>query len=611
MFLILYLLKASLVLAILTTAYACLVKRETLLRVNRWLLWMNVMASLLLPVVPMPAFDWIPDAPAQMVSEVLPKVTPKPQEIEIEGNIIPAFSSNLSSSEMGDKKPSFSFWDWVKIGYGLLVCGLIIRFLIQLSALWRLKNSGLAYSTAEGFVLIESDKITSPFSFFHWIFYNPTHHTNDEWTQILAHERIHVQQWHSIDIVGAELLKIVFWFNPFAWWHQRMVQETLEFITDRAVLDSGIEKKSYQYHLLRSTLTANKEDFTKSISTPYFNKSTLKNRITMMNRTKSNAWAVGKYGLFIATLWLCVAFTKPYQAEVATKIVEKIPELQGVLQPPIAAEKPKLKDFVMEKIQEKPKIDNLVQAIQAPNALEQGPQEFISSSKYIAYKDSVLYWVITPKTTMEDLVVMRQEFTKRGLYFEITQFKTDPLQLFITAIGISAIRNPISRSGVRSESSEKEFYMPFSEQGGYISFGKRGFAGTCSIQTLPSVLAKITIDDNKLAQNDWKKNKSKYIELFTSDELGPGASTTYTKKSLQDLNSVGRTTGRINIGADSLMVIAEERRKDTILLNGLPSTLEAIEKIHIDQFYSAVFRFSWQKDITKRKNYILIFTEDQ
>ncbi|MEZ4902025.1 MAG: M56 family metallopeptidase [Spirosomataceae bacterium] len=606
MILIIYLLKASFILAFLTTFYGWLVKSETFLQVNRWLLWMNVMASLLLPIVPMPDFAWIPDAPAQIVSEVLPQTAPK---ITTENSISPTPAPIISKTKSALIGPSFSFWEWTMMIYGLVVGFLTIRFFVQLGTLWRLRQQGRLYKTQGGLYLIETDKIESPFSFFLWIFYNTSHHTEEEWTQILAHERIHAQQWHSLDIVSAELLKIVFWFNPFAWWHHRLVQETLEFITDRAVLSSGIEKKSYQYHLLRNILTVKQGGFAKNISTPYFNQSILKSRIAMMNRTKSNAWAVGKYGLFIALLWLCAAFTKPYRTVLAKEIVQQVPDLKVVLEPQTAPTKTKFNDFMIDILLEKPQAASSNNAVAQPILAD--TVAFVSSSKYITYKDSVLYWVITPKTTMEDLVVMRQEFAKRGLYFEITQFKTDPLQLFITAIGARGSRKPVSGSSAGFQYSTQTIHKPFSAKGGYISFGKRGFAGTCSIETLPPLLAKITIDDNKLAQNDWKKNKTKYIELFTSDELGPGVSTTYTKKSLQDLNSVGRTTSKINLGADSLLVIAEERRKDTILLNGLPSTLEAIEKIHIEQFYSAVFRFSWQKDPTQRKNYILIFTEDQ
>ncbi|MFN3382163.1 MAG: M56 family metallopeptidase, partial [Runella zeae] len=282
-----YLLKASLVLAILTTAYAWLVKKETFLQVNRWLLWLNVAATLLLPIVPLPDFDWLPDAPAQAVARVLPATPPSVATVPLSVSV-PSTSPIPSTApvSLSTRETDYTLWDWLTIGYALVAGGLLIKLLIQIGVLWKLKIQSSTRATEYDVILVENPKISSPFSFFNWIFFNPELYTEDEWNQIFIHECIHAHQRHSIDMLTSELLKIVFWFNPFAWWHQKLVQETLEFITDRAVLDSGIEKKSYQYHLLRNTL-GNK---TPSI-TNHFNQSMLKKRIQMMNKRKS-AWNV-------------------------------------------------------------------------------------------------------------------------------------------------------------------------------------------------------------------------------------------------------------------------------------------------------------------------------
>ena len=405
-----YLLKASLVLAILTLAYAWLVKRETFVQVNRWLLWMNVAATVLLPIVPVPDFEWMPDAPAKVVAEVIPAVplkaelTPAPEKAAA----VPA--PVTVAAEAVQTTSSWSVWNWIGRVYALVMAVLTIKLLTQLLSLWRLKSGGTTYNTDEGIRLVESDKITSPFSFFHWIFYNPTQHSDDEWQQVWAHECVHAQQRHSLDMLTAEVLKIVFWFNPFAWWHQRLVQETLEFITDRAVLDSGVEKKSYQYHLLRSTLSADNESFTN-----HFNKSLLKNRIAMMNKAKSSWKALGKYGVFIGMLWVCAAFTKPYRAEVAAKIVEKMPELEAVLQPKVI-EKPALNDFVWEK-------QNTI-------------TKLVSKTKYVVYKDNKLYWVVTSKVTLKDINAIQREFEKVGGVFFVKQLKYDPLRYYLSEISV-------------------------------------------------------------------------------------------------------------------------------------------------------------------------------
>ncbi|MCU0340483.1 MAG: peptidase M56 BlaR1, partial [Spirosomaceae bacterium] len=272
----LFLLKSSLVLAILTTAYAWLVKRETFLRVNRWLLWLNVAAALLLPVTPLPDWEWLPDAPSEVVANLVssqPQVVGHQQDVgndkqSGEGNKtvqIPQ-TVNHKRQTVNDKPQTVNHKhqtiNVLTILYFVVVAGLAGRFLVQLVTLWRLRLRGTVYNTDEGLVLVASEAVKTPFSFFKWVFFNPAQHTPDEWAQVYAHERVHALQWHSADMVVAEIFKIVFWFNPFVWWHHRLVQETLEYLTDRAVLDSGIEKKSYQFHLLRSTLQTDTETFT-------------------------------------------------------------------------------------------------------------------------------------------------------------------------------------------------------------------------------------------------------------------------------------------------------------------------------------------------------------
>ena len=51
-------------------------------------------------------------------------------------------------------------------------------------------------------------------------------------------------------------------------------------------------------------------------------------------------------------------------------------------------------------------------------------------------------------------------------------------------------------------------------------------------------------------------------------------------------------------------------KRQIILLNGQPSTLEEIEKISIMNFHSAIFKETWEKDKSLRKNYLLVFTEE-
>lgn len=125
------------------------------------------------------------------------------------------------------------------------------------------------------------EKSIIPFSFGNNIYINKHMHTEKELEEIILHEFIHVKQKHTIDIVVSELLCIFNWYNPFAWLIRVAIKQNLEFIADHQVLQTGLDKKNYQYHLLKVTgmpqygIASN------------FNFSSLKKRITMMNKMKT------------------------------------------------------------------------------------------------------------------------------------------------------------------------------------------------------------------------------------------------------------------------------------------------------------------------------------
>ncbi|AEI49960.1 M56 family metallopeptidase [Runella slithyformis] len=606
-----YLLKAGFVLAILTSAYAWLVKRETFLQVNRWLLWINVAATLLLPVIPLPDVAWMPDAPAKAVAVVLPpaQLPPATMKDRSEPYVSTPQQAVAADSELTGTNPesSLSVWDWIGIIYGAVAGLLTLKLMIQLGALWRLKRNGTQYTTDEGVYLIESDGITSPFSFFNRIFYNPAHHNEEEWAQVWAHECVHAHQLHSLDMLTAEVLKIVFWFNPFAWWHQRLVRETLEFITDRAVLNSGIEKKSYQYHLLRTTLSADKQTFTSHFGGPNFNKSFLKARIEMMNKANSKWMGIGKYFAFVGMLWLCAAFTKPYREEVTKKVASQVPALKAILES-VPAPKAAFNDFVWDEPLTEIRKDSLSLELNVPLTVEADTQTLVSSTKYITYEKGVLHWLITPKTTLEDFVEMKKEFAKRDLRFEVTEVKMDPLNTFIIGITAGAFRNEGSGATIRTYAPEDSI-RPIPSRGGYISIGKSGFGGTLFKKDMVASLTATAIQEEEIAQKEWDKNRIKYLQIQTTDHLGAGGSTTFTKESLTNLKSQAKKSRYLNLSANNFLQIAEARRNDIVMLNGKSTTMDEIEQIPLSQFHSAIFMDTWNKDKTERKYYTLIFTE--
>ena len=122
--------------------------------------------------------------------------------------------------------------------------------------------------------------------------------------QILVHEKVHVSGGHTLDILLAELAVVFQWFNPFIWLYRREVENNLEFLTDRSVLEHpDIERTAYQLSLLR--VSAPHLPF--SITNNY-NQSLLKRRIVMMNSQHSARYTIWKYFVLlpIMTLLVCI-----------------------------------------------------------------------------------------------------------------------------------------------------------------------------------------------------------------------------------------------------------------------------------------------------------------
>ncbi|HET9056490.1 MAG TPA: M56 family metallopeptidase [Chitinophagaceae bacterium] len=187
-----------------------------------------------------------------------------------------------------------NLWEWVTI---ILIIGamvLLFRLIMQLYSYKRMKYRATLLGV-DGIKLFQVEEDILPFSFGNSIYINRHRHSAAELEEIIRHEFIHIKQKHSLDVLFGELLCIVNWYNPFAWFIRQAIRQNLEFIADDNVLQSGLNKKEYQYLLLKVTGA-----MPYSIAHP-FNLSSLKKRITMMNKMKSAKLHLAKF-LFVLPL---------------------------------------------------------------------------------------------------------------------------------------------------------------------------------------------------------------------------------------------------------------------------------------------------------------------
>lgn len=146
---------------------------------------------------------------------------------------------------------------------------------------------------------------TSPFSFFHVIFWNSKIDQHSKiGEQIFEHEKVHVKQFHSADRLLINILLILFWWNPFIWLIKKEITAVHEFIADKnSVPDSNPAFLSEM--LLLSAFPS--ENF--SVASSFFN-SSIKRRLSMLTTFKnSTAGHFSKWMVLPLVLIVFAAFT--------------------------------------------------------------------------------------------------------------------------------------------------------------------------------------------------------------------------------------------------------------------------------------------------------------
>ena len=200
-------------------------------------------------------------------------------------NYIPAVSNRISINDPVIRS-TIDYEDARVVGAWLMIIllagGLVmlVKLILQYISFLRVKRSSSLIIEDPIKVFQVNDAII-PFSIGNSIFINQHLHSDEELREIIRHEFIHVKEKHSVDIFLGELLCVLNWYNPFAWLIRRAIRVNLEFIADHKVLESGMDRKEYQYLLLK---VIGIPQF--SIATQ-FNFSSLKKRIAMMNKKQS------------------------------------------------------------------------------------------------------------------------------------------------------------------------------------------------------------------------------------------------------------------------------------------------------------------------------------
>ena len=305
-----YLAQSAVCLATLYLIYKVAMSHETLHATNRALLLGSILLSALLPL-----------CHVKVVKEYDP--APTLSAIEIDDMVV-AEVAELGVDYVALLKDVAVMIFWVGVAF------MLVRMAVGIYSVWRLIHSGQMSVIEEDVTLTVVDSLSSPFSWFGHIVASKGD-VEQFRDMIITHEMAHIRLRHSLDVLAVDLALCLWWFNPALWLLRRELQSLHEYQADEAVLNRGIDAKTYQMLLIKRAVGSRLQSVANCL-----NHSNLKNRITMMCKNQSSRWAATKALLvvpMVAVALSAFATTEYVPREVQNKVTENSANLQDEEKP--------------------------------------------------------------------------------------------------------------------------------------------------------------------------------------------------------------------------------------------------------------------------------------
>lgn len=268
-----YIMKSSGILLLLYGYYWLFLRKQTFFTINRFYLLISLFMGMVLPFISI-----------EVASPILTA-----------GKFHPTlymdhFFSEVNSSANDTVTPSISqklFSVSLPAIYLIGVLFFFIRYLLAIRQIILLIRRNPRKSV-QGIHLVKMKEQQPLFSFFNYLFVHRLPASKEDRRRMLEHEKKHMLQGHSFDLLVTELACITNWFNPLVWLFKDAILENHEYIADRQVI-RRYRTGGYPELLIRQTF---KGCFS---FTNYFACSKLKKRIMMMTKEQTSKFQVIRY----------------------------------------------------------------------------------------------------------------------------------------------------------------------------------------------------------------------------------------------------------------------------------------------------------------------------
>ena len=273
----------SLKVAILTTAfYLCwrmLLCKETLHRLNRFVLVLIPPVSMILPFCVITFHKTV---------------------------IVPATETAAQAGAAMEASAPLALGAGI-VAVAVYLAGVALVLFRILWSIWkigRLIRSGYQVPVeGEKYRLVVTEEDVEPFSWMNFIVLSRKDYEAGN-PEIILHEQAHINLRHSPDILMTDVLTAFQWYNPFVWMLGTDLRGIHEYEADEAVLKHGIDATQYQLFLIMKSAA----DHGYTLANCLWS-GTIKNRIKMMIKRKTKAASSLKALLLIPIIGLSLAAT--------------------------------------------------------------------------------------------------------------------------------------------------------------------------------------------------------------------------------------------------------------------------------------------------------------
>ncbi len=288
---ILYLTKSTLCLVLLWAFYKLFLEKEKIHQLKRFYLLFSLIFAYTIPLISI-SYESDP----LIITE------------ELQQPVTYVIDANSPAIPVTEKENQLSIL-WYIYAVGFLIFA--VRFIRNIfNLLKRVKTNQNVKEESHVNVLLSNSIV--PHTFLKYIFVPKKEFQKSAIPQeIWLHEKTHVKQKHTLDILLVEIFQVIFWFNPIWYWIKKSIRLNHEFLADQTVLKQECSIHNYMDLLVTYPSGPNQACLASPI-----NYSLTKKRIVMMSQQFSKTRAAARLLLLLPILVGCVLlFTNKVAAQ--------------------------------------------------------------------------------------------------------------------------------------------------------------------------------------------------------------------------------------------------------------------------------------------------------